>query len=243
MAFVWTEKSIEWFVRAANETNYYQQIVNKVSHLLEDSTSVYDLGCGVGYLSMEMAKQVRQVIAIDINDLAISSLYKTILEKKYTNIIPGVANWHIWQPKQPADVVILSNCNGIINKLEKLGKLANNYIVSVLPYSNQKDSICKLVNNKSLYLRRETINEAIHFLKDNKIPYELIDCKYEFGQPFNSWEEAKEFLTFYYDLGSEQVIQEYLNKNLVKRNNDFYLPKTKQSGILIIKKLDLVFGN
>jgi hypothetical protein len=44
-------------------------------------------------------------------------------------------------------------------------------------------------------------------------------------------------------LGSEQVIQEYLNKNLVKRNNDFYLPKTKQSGILIIKKLDLVFGN
>lgn len=241
MAFVWTERSLQWFARAAQETQYYRRLVNKISSWLDSGTVVYDLGCGAGFLSMEIAGKVQQVIAVDISAEVISFLQEKLREEKIGNVAPITADWHTWRPAQPADVVVLSYCNGIRDKLSILSALTSRYLISVLPYSRREDSfnVQKLVSGDELVYGRETVSEATRFLQEKGIPFQFFDCSDEFGQPLATWEEARDFLRFYFDIGSGTLLEEFLEENLVQRSSDYYLPGKKRSGVLVINKQDL----
>jgi len=234
---------LQWFERAAEETQFYRHLADKISPWLESDKVVYDLGCGAGFLSMEVAARVRQVIAVDINERVIDFLRKKLQENKIENVKPIVADWHTWRPAQPADVVILSYCNGILGCLPTLSALTGEHLIAVLPCSRREDSfnVNKLVRGGERTYGRETIPLAKRFLKEKGIPFQFIDCTGEFGQPLDFREEAGDFLHFYFDIVSEDLLEEYLRENLVSKDNGYYLPSQKRSGALIINKRDL-FG-
>ena len=241
MAFIWTERSLQWFARAAQETQYYRQLVHKISPWLDSDMVVYDLGCGAGYLSMEIAGKVQQVIAVDISAEVISFLQEKLREEKIGNVAPIAADWHTWRPAQPADVVVLSYCNGIRDRLSVLSALTSRCFISVLPYSRREDSfnVQKLVSGEELVYGRETVSEATRFLQEKGIPFQFFDCSGEFGQPLDTREEARAFLKFYFDIASGNLLEEFLEENLVQRSDDYYLPGKKRSGAIIINKQDL----
>ena len=59
------------------------------SGILKQGQKVLDIGCGTGYLSIEMSQivgETGEVYAMDIHPLAIESLNKSILSKEITNI-------------------------------------------------------------------------------------------------------------------------------------------------------------
>ena len=240
MKFLWTDKSLQWFKRAARETQYYRQLVSKIAPWLESDMLVYDLGCGSGFFSMEIAARVRQVVAVDISAEAIEFLRARLKEKKIRNIGTVIADWHTWQPPQPADAVILSYCNGILENLQLLGALTKRHLIAVLPCSHRDDSfnVNKLVSGGEKVYGRETVPRVTRFLREKGIPYHFLDCTGEFGQPLDSPQEARDFLRFYFDIADEILLDEYLQEKLMRRGDDVYLPSKKRSGALIIARKD-----
>jgi len=239
---VWTEKSLAWFDRAAARTSFYQQIVQQCSGLLAPETRVFDLGCGAGFLSMALAPAVQRVAAVDINPRAIAFLREKCQEKNLSNVTCQVADWHRWEPEQPADVVFLCYCDGLFSQMEKLRTLVKKYLVVVLPVIKNNFHLEEFYPLPTQHPNRETIPRVKAFLEKEQISFQIMPLSCEFGQPFSSIGEYEEFLHFYYRIPRTSIPPAYTAQYLHPSNGGYYLSNFKESGILIMKSDDLHKG-
>lgn len=236
----WTESSIRWFVESARQTTYYEDIVNHCSFLFRPSMQVLDLGCGTGFLSMAMAPRVKSIQAIDSCPRAVQFLMDQTKQEKVTNISCELVDWKSWRPSRQADVVIVRHPD-LFHQLERLKTIATQYIVAILPDPKKENRF--LLGNISLpsinHWRPGVLQVTAQQLKDRSIPFHLIRTNSEYGQHFNQLTDFEEFLEFYYQVPRGSLSPEILKTLLLKKQNGYYLPEKRQSGIIIIKKDDL----
>jgi len=238
--FYWDEENIRWMEEAAAYTGHYQKLSNIILPYLKRDDTVCEIGCGLGHLACVLAPKVAHVTAVDISDLAVSKLKERVAANNITNLTPVFADWSTWMPQEHTkngkfDVVLLSYFSAIKRNWPQMLKLADRSVIAVLANGESGNKMaCKQYN--PIYEDkegRETVLNVIPFLRNEKIPYELIKCDTDYGQPVRSLEDAYNYVARYY-LGDEKVIKEYLQENLVPLENGYYLPKLKKSGIIII---------
>ncbi len=241
MAFVWNKQNLVWFEKAAELTTFYRDIAAHCAFLLRPSARVLDLGCGAGYLSLALAPHVESVTALDLNTEAIRFLRHKAAREGLGNIRGKVEDWTALGAEQSADVVFLSYCDGLMTRLDKLGELTRQYLVVVLPDVSRESRFTFGTIPLSAKPRkhRETLQKAVLFLGQERISYHLIRLSSEFGQPFDSVEDFEAFLEYYYRVPKGSIPPEELTVCLQKRGDGYYLPKRRQSGILILKKEDI----
>lgn len=236
---MWTEKNLVWFSRAAAKTSFYDQIFDKCSRVLDAESRVFDLGCGAGFLSMVLAPYVRSVTGVDIDATAVNFLRKNCYKRGLSNVICQVADWHQWEPEQPADVVFLCYCDGLLSETKKICTLAKEYIVAVLPFRKNDFHLDEFFPLPDQWADRENIPKVTEFLEKRRIPFQFFSLAYEFGQPFLKIEEYEEFLNFYYQIPQKSIPRSYTANYLQRTNEGYYLTNFKESGIVIIKTDDL----
>jgi SAM-dependent methyltransferase len=206
---------------------------------LHPAVEAFDLGCGAGYLSMALADAVKSVTAIDISPKALSYLSQECQKRNINNLICRVADWHYWEPAQPADIVFLCYCNGLLSQFKKVSELTKEYLVVILPYDSKNnfhlDEYYPLPEKKG---NLETVIMVMEFLEDKQIPFQLKYLVSEFGQPFSCKEEYEDFLNFYFQIPRHSIPAEYTQKYLQQREHGYYLANRKVSGMIIIKKGD-----
>ena len=234
MRFQWTDKNLEWFAKAGSETDFYKKVTALLDEYLSLESIVFDIGCGMGFLSFALAEKVSKVWAVDVDGRVIEYMEKEISSKGCHNVKKHLGDWKDWKPGFCADMVIISYFDGILCDLDKLMSLTKKHIVAILPSElDSKKLGIRKHSNEGCVAKRDTVESVMNFLNEGDIAYKKIKFQAEFGQPLDSLAEAEEYMGYYYGLGMDDLVK---GKRILKREKDFYIPKVRECGIIIIEK-------
>lgn len=241
--FYWSNQRIKWYDDAVKCSQYHETVINEILPYTKKSDTVFDIACGLGYISERISPYVKEVYSFDYDKNAINSLDKRCKSIKNLNCVFG--DWHENLIGRKCDVSILSYCNGIIEYFDFLKSITNNYIIGIHLLRNKVHNfgVNKHTDIGKTFKRRETSETIMEFLDKNKIPYELKKISCEFGQPFKEKSEAGDFIKEYFKITDKEKIDEIIKSNLIKKENYYYLPNMKESGIIIIDIKALKEGN
>lgn len=234
MRFQWTDENLKWFAKAGQETDFYEKVTALLDKYLNLESIVFDIGCGMGFLSFALAKKVSKVWAVDIDSHVMEYIEKEINSKDCCNVKKHLGDWKDWKPGVCADMVIISYVDGILRDLDKLMSLTGKYIAAILPSElDSKKLGIRKSSNESNIDKRDTMESAMSFLDERGITYKKIKFQAEFGQPVASMADAEKYMEYYYGLGVDDLVK---SKMIVKREKDFYIPKIRECGIVIVEK-------
>lgn len=239
----WDQENIRWMENAATHTDYYEKILEYIAPYLKVGDQVCEIACGLGHLACAIANQVDRVTAIDISPEAVEKTREKATRNNITNLSPIVCDWLFFQQECcieniKFDVVLLSYFSALKKNWKEISSLSNRLIIAVLANGESgtklKSKLYKPIFEDEDKNGRETIYNVVPFLEENNIPYELIECEIEYGQPLQSPEDAYDFVARYYSV-DEAETKQFLQNRLVPTDEGYYLPKLKKSGILIIE--------
>jgi len=239
----WDENNIHWMEDAAAHTNYYEKLLEYIAPYLKVGDQVCEIACGLGHLTCAIANKVDYVTAIDISPEVIAKTREKAMRDNITNLSTVECDWLLYKQENHSenakfDVVLLSYFSALKKNWKEISSLSNRLIIAVLANGESgtklKSKLYKPIFEDVDKNGRETIYNVVPFLEENNIPYELIECEIEYGQPLQSIEDAYKYVARYYSAGEAETKQ-FLQKRLVSTDKGYYLPKMKKSGILIIK--------
>lgn len=239
--FLWDEDNIRWMEEASEATGYYEELSRLILTYLKPSDRVCEIGCGLGHLACAIAPYVKHITAIDINEKAIEKVGEKVKNKGLVNVTPVSMDWTKWENvasvnEEPVvDVILFSYISAVRKDWDRLKSFGGRRIIGILSNGSSGTGLTGSLYTKDLERneRRDTIDNVLPFLVERGIPYELIECELEYGQPLKDKVDAENFVKRYYR--EEMVdLEGYLAHRLIPRKDGFYLPKIKKSGILVI---------
>lgn len=243
--FNWTPSNIKWFLDAEKSTDFYDEAIKIMEPYIINSKTVIDIGCGIGTFSIKLAMKGFNITAVDISHLVIKTLEKRINNYSLQNIRTLNTAFEFILEKERYDIVLMSYVMGLINEsnIEKIINLSNNYTILILPVDEIKDnfSITELYKRIKIDVRRlkqPTYKELIKVFEGLKIDYDLKIFQSDFGQPFDSKEEAIKFIQYYFKIPESKKVEliKWIEEKLIRKNSKYYLPNKKKSAVVIIKK-------
>ncbi|APW66550.1 MULTISPECIES: class I SAM-dependent methyltransferase [Arcobacteraceae] len=126
----WDEKAPS-MNKKVHKSIYNEQFLNLID--LKDIHSVLDVGCGVGNLSLILAKKIQKVYSLDYSPKMLEILQENAKEQDIKNINIINKSWYdSWDELQSADLVIASRSMEVKDMkkaLEKLNEKANKKVV------------------------------------------------------------------------------------------------------------------
>lgn len=239
--FQWTDQSMDWYEQAALHCDFHRRVACLAQPSLEGCDTIADLGCGLGYLSMELSSFCRRMICVDVSTPALGRLAENCLRRNITNLETLEADWTLWQPHPLPDAVVLSYCNGLGRNLPVLSRLAGKVILSIMPASNEENDsydLNRYLPQRARYRGRENHKTVVPVLQALGVPYQETPFSLPFGQWLRDEEEVKTFLEYYFDFHpTTSQLEEYLASH--KAENGYYLPNVKHGYVVAVKVQDL----
>ncbi|RAU93465.1 class I SAM-dependent methyltransferase [Paenibacillus sp. YN15] len=230
MHFSWNEETIAWFKAASAYTGFHRKLAERLLATVGGAEVLYDIGCGLGLLSQELAPRVGKIVCVDINQEALASLERDAAAKGIGNISTLLGDCYRTEPA--CDVVLMSY----------FGSSSLDYF---LPYCRRLISIVDLDERSSLggsslsgaRRSRQTADKLERRLMEAGRSYTMEPISLEFGQPFTSRADAVRFLQVYYRCSPEEA-EAFITGRLVKAEQaayEYYLPYTKTMGVFRIE--------
>ncbi|HHX67921.1 MAG: methyltransferase [Miniphocaeibacter sp.] len=230
MSFVWTEEKIKLYKRASEYTLFNEELAEILLNTIGRKRTIYDIGCGLSYLSLSLSEHSEKIFCIDINKEVIGKLNKIILEKSIDNIETINKDYRtVLEEKKFVDCIIASHFLDMNYNLEFLLDKCKTLVI-----------IKNTSRRKGLYdLKKQKIEDVEKILQNKKIDYKKIIYNGEFGQPLKNLKEAKEYYNSYSSskLDENRVKGKLININ--NKNYPYYLPKYKNIGILVIGRCNI----
>lgn len=233
--FTWTTRSIQFYKQAAAMSNYHQILKNKMMPFISEDDHVLDVGCGLGLLSLQLAEISKEVTAFDRDEDALNILAANIKRQAITNIFVQQGDWNEMVRKPKWDVVVASFFGKMTDEMDKLLQICKKKVIVI----TSKGSSPNFLPGKGKGVHKELVGAEIEQLKET---FNIVHCeemKIEFGQPFETMEEAYRFVSHYRENADEETIKNHLQKFVVPlANKDFpyYLPNLKNIIIYVVEK-------
>ncbi|MCQ2418384.1 MAG: class I SAM-dependent methyltransferase [Clostridia bacterium] len=231
--FCWNEDMLRFMTDASEHTDYYRALTELLSPYLPKNGHICDAGCGMGYLSEQLAAAVKQVTAVDISESAIAQLQLRLSVSPRENLLPICADITKLTPKAPYDAMVFC-LFGSIQSILEIGRnqCRGKLLIVKKNYSMHRFSL----GQNPLHCYR--FCDAVEILDRLGLPYEAIETDLELGQPLRSLEDAVLFFrTYSKDAHPEAITEEAILPRLWKTDDPdfpYYLPQNKKMGILII---------
>ena len=225
MGFTWTEEKIMLYKRASEYTLYNTKLGEKILPYIDRKSNVFDIGCGLSYLSIYLSQFIKEIHCIDTDENIIYSFMEEIKKRKIENIKLYLSDYKdILDGVDNIDCIIASHFLDINQELEYL-----------LSKTKQLIIIKNIRKTKGLYkLEKQKIEDVEDLLIDKKIKYEKFIHTGDFGQPLKSIEESIR----YYNSYTGEYKNEKDLKNIIEIRNyieyPYYIPKNKSTGVIII---------
>lgn len=230
MSFAWTEEKIKLYKRASEFTLFNEGLAKKLIEIIGKERTIYDIGCGLSYLAMNLSKYSKRIYCIDTSKEVLQKLNKIIFKKNINNIKTINKDYRkILNENKFVDCIIASHFLDMNYNLEFLLDKCKTLVI-----------IKNTSRRKGLYdLKKQKIEDVEKILQNKKIDYKKIIYNGEFGQPLKNLKEAKEYYNSYSSskLDENRVKGKLININ--NKNYPYYLPKYKNIGILVIGRCNI----
>lgn len=228
--FRWTEESIKWWQRAKAYSNHYKEMAELVLPYLEKEERIFDIGCGLGYIDLELASYVRQIRCFDIEKKVLRELKKEVESQNLTNLSVSHEDW-LQLPDQSCDSLLACSFGSMEEYLEEFLRIAKKQVL-ILKRNRSKFSQ-EDCNGKPFY----SVAGCENYLKNHYISFQKVSVYSDFGQPLQSLEEAKRFVLFHRINGTEPI-EEYLEQHLEegRYGYPYYLSNRKEMCLFVIPK-------
>lgn len=229
--YQWDSEMIKFMNQAAEETEYYKELVAHILPYISKDSILCDVGCGLGYLATELAKYCKKVYAVDISEEVIEILKERIEKEQITNVEALCRDVFTWNPKEQIDATVYCMF-GSVEEIEQIGKHLN---------VSQQFIVRRLVKEHKFKIKEKNSwkhrHSAMGMLED--LEQHGWMCKYEemtasLDQPFKSLEEAVRFFEVY-NKTEEKVTLEEVKERLIKQENKKYpyvFPAKKRMGLI-----------
>jgi precorrin-6B methylase 2 len=246
MDFIWNEKTITWFQAASTYTGFHSRLASLVRPYIEDCATICDIGCGLGLIDLELANDVQSVVCIDQNEAAIKALNELIRSRGARNVVARVADVNELAVEKH-DAVILSFFGSSVDAITHFMTFCDKRMILIV---HETPSSANRVNAVSLRPKPLGADEVRGFLTERGMPFKKLSAVIEFGQPFKSLDDAKDFILVYASATSEAAgvcdagdrgerLYDDMEKRLVETrlpNYPLYLPKPKEVAVFIVDK-------
>ena len=211
----WTEKSVRWYAEAVAFTGVDRALAERLTPYLPRGETVCDLGCGIGFLAMELARRGYETTAVDHDPEAMAWLRTRREQLGLENLRPLERSWDELSG-EAWDNVIMVSAGGGGHDPEFYRRLCRKRLIVV--------DRAKLTSHVRPEGRPSARRDSLYDWESGASV--RVDFTLEFGQPFRSVEEAREYIEF---MGGSEV--EETLKALQKTDSpDFplYLPYSKE---------------
>ena len=238
MMELWHEDMVRFMRDASEYGSYNRELAARLMPELNREMHICDAGCGLGYLSLELAPYVGQVTAVEKNPHALAVLEENCRARKITNILPRCGSIGEVLPAEKYDGMVFCLFGSIQEILETARKqCAGRVFIVTRNYTRHRFSAGDHPVGGYGY------EESKKILKQLKIPFGETVFDLEFGQPFRSYADARRFFEIY-SKDMADITEDFLRGRVVETGNaafPLYMPHRRKLAILKLHTVDLSY--
>lgn len=221
----WNEQTSQMYIDAAQYSNFHQTLADCLTPYLKADDVLLDIGCGHGFLSAALLPYIKRRVCLDEDPAVLNYIART--NPNQTDLIQADATSGILPACDVALVSFFGHIDGIYAAVKQSARI-------IITVKNVARTVYEFKHQQPL--RRETHGDVIAFCSGQNLAYSAKQLTLNFGQPFRSKDDIITFLARYKPL-SQGDYQHYINQRVQAINHPnftYYLPKSKQIGIVII---------
>lgn len=230
--YQWGSERVRFMMDACEYGEYHHQLAQLLAPYLEGAAHVCDVGCGLGYLSLELAKFVPRVTAVEVDEGAISVLRENCAAREISNINVLCRDAFSLDKSYQFDRMIFC----VFGTVEEVLSIAEKHCSGDILMITRNEKHHRFSHEQeALRDRKYSFENKCYELRKRGIPFESQEFTLEFGQPLRSLEDAAAFYALYSKKGN--LTQEELLERLEKTNRQdfpYYLPKKSNLGFIKI---------
>ncbi|MGN0517880.1 MAG: class I SAM-dependent methyltransferase [Acutalibacteraceae bacterium] len=223
-----------YFMKNACEyTSYNAELAKLIKLECNDNTgSICDAGCGLGYLSIELSRYFKKVTAIDIDPNAIAVLKKNITKRSINNIKTVCTDAIEYRADKKFNSMVFCF----------FGAMDDTLRISVKNCTGKVFIVGRNWDEHRFSLKNEirphfTTKQKCDYLNKLKIPYKLSYLSTDMGQPLRDEQEAISFFKLYNRSNElNKITFDDIKEKLIpsdKADYKYYLPMKKELCIII----------
>lgn len=234
---IWTEESARLLERAYRHGTAVQTLADWITPKLRPGAHVCDVGCGVGALSLELARRGYHATALDISGIALSRLRACGDAQALSHLDIRCEDAQRHAPQKPYDAMIFC----FFGSMETCLKMARRCCTGdVFHISRDYDMHRFSVGQHPVCFGG--YRDALALLDHMGMPYDCRKAGLDMGQPFETIEEARRFFALYSRDDSSLITEEFLKSRLVRTQDErypLYLPHTRRAGLVHVHAKDI----
>ena len=232
--FTWTEENAAFWQDSANYTRSYDLLAEHATAHLAPESTVFEGGCGLGHLSVALAKRGYDVTAMDLFPLPLRFLRRNAARAGVAmDIRQGDA--FALPPEEVFDCAVFCFFGSVTETL-------------IWAKAHCRDRLILFKKNWNTHrftrnagaIRKFTYPLTLGELDRLGVPYETETFEVDMGQPLRSLADGVRFFRLYDPLG-DMTEREVLSR-LTETGDDafpYYLPAVRPVGMICISSDDL----
>ena len=224
---IWTQESAALLARAYRCGGAADMLAEKIMPALAADAHVCDAGCGVGALSLALAKRGCCVTALDISETALNQLR---MDEEADGIDVRCEDAKTHTPDCLYDAMVFS----FFGSMEECLAMAKRCCTGDVFYiSRAYDKHRFSVWDHPVTYRG--YRQACALLDEMGVPYSCAEFALDMGQPFECLEEARRFFELYSRDDPSLITDEFLMSRLVRMQDaqyPLYLPHMRRAGMV-----------
>lgn len=224
----WNARTLQWYVDAEEYTGFFRALAAEIAPALAGVQTLCDLGCGPALFDFEIAPLVKSIECADTSEAALAFVAARAQTLGLRNMIP-----------------VLADCERLLGRWDVIfmSFFGSRHIDRYLPLCRKLIAVVFQSSDAALFPGRDrgyvrnTAQNTAEYLDSRGIAYELVWKRQEFGQPFSSLEDARDYIKMYAPAVSTEEMELFLKQRLVKTESPtfpWYLPRKKTVGIFFI---------
>ena len=229
--FVWSEQSRAWYIDAARYSSYHREQAALCASFLQGHFSIAEFGCGPGFLAMELAALGFATEGLDVDAGCVAFANRECAQRGLTNIVFEECDALSLEASASWDCVVCCHFGDLATDLDTLLSHTRNILLAFVRRPEEEP----LVPGREKRSKQDSsMVEAS--LRKRGAGFVRTDCDFEFGQPFASSGEARNFVRHYTKNAlSDSEAEAFLAPRLVQTPSGFYLPHKKRLALFAIK--------
>lgn len=236
--FYWNADKIRFLSDAALYTSIYEDLAARAEKRLPQGARVCDMGCGLGYLSLALARRDYFVTAADVSSEALDVLRDNLKKTPY----PKLEIWEGDVFSMPDSVCFDAMVFCFFGAIRDTLQCARTHCKGKLILFKKNWQAHRFTIN-DIPLGKFTFSASCAELDELNIPYESESFELEMGQPFRSLSDAALFFKVHDRDGSQKNITEKEAEAMIRPNDSpefpYYLPMKRPVGMIVLNAGDI----